>query len=52
MKRKASVRVKSSHEQTLCDAGQRFDEVLLSAACLDGRAAEPLDRDLTFFELW
>ena len=34
------------------DACQGFGGVLLSAACRDGSAAEPLGRDLTIFELW
>ena len=35
-----------------CDAAQSFDAVLLSAACLDGSAAETLEADQPIFKLW
>jgi hypothetical protein len=52
MKQCANVAAKSSDETNTCDARQTLGQVLLSAACLDGRAAELLEGDSTFFQLW
>jgi hypothetical protein len=48
----ANIATKSSSEHTLVMGRLAFGQMLLSAACPDGRAAEFLDDSLILFELW
>jgi hypothetical protein len=52
VKKRANISAESSREQKLASLSKSFHRVLLSAACLDGRAAELSEGDLTLFELW